>query len=78
MLELPMSFTGVLFQYLICYWMIGLQGNFIFIVLASFGLGAGSAGLAASEGTTAPRAASGDAKADARRRASFGGGALRK
>ena len=36
--ELPLSFLSVMIQFLICYFMFGLRGNFILLVLAAWGL----------------------------------------
>jgi ABC-type multidrug transport system permease subunit len=41
--DLPMTFLQTIVQYVIVYFMIGFQGNFIYLALASFGLGVGSA-----------------------------------
>ncbi len=39
LIEIPMSFAQSLIQFIICYFMLDLQGSFIYIVLATFGLG---------------------------------------
>jgi ABC-type multidrug transport system ATPase subunit/ABC-type multidrug transport system permease subunit len=41
--DLPMTFLQTIVQYVIVYFMVGFQGNFIYLALASFGLGVGSA-----------------------------------
>ncbi len=39
LVEIPMNFVQALVQFILVYFMLDLQGNFIFIVLACFGLG---------------------------------------
>lgn len=46
LLELPLTFSTNIVQFIIAYFMIGMQGNFIVFVLAAFGLGAASASIA--------------------------------
>jgi ABC-type multidrug transport system ATPase subunit/ABC-type multidrug transport system permease subunit len=41
--DVPMTFLQTIVQYIVVYFMIGFQGNFIYLALASFGLGLGSA-----------------------------------
>jgi hypothetical protein len=45
-LEIPLTFVQTLVQFIICYFMINLQGNFIYIVLAAWGLGCASCSVA--------------------------------
>lgn len=45
LIEIPVTFVQTLLQFVIVYWMIGLQGNFILYVLASWGCGIASAAL---------------------------------
>jgi ABC-type multidrug transport system permease subunit len=44
--ELPLTFIFTLLQTILVYFMIGMQGSFILIVLACFGLGAASSSMA--------------------------------
>ena len=46
MIELPVSFLQTLVQFIIVYWLIDLQGNFILFVLICWGLGLASASVA--------------------------------
>ncbi len=39
LVEVPLTFVQALIQYILCYFMLDMQGNFIYIVLAVFGLG---------------------------------------
>ncbi|GHP11457.1 hypothetical protein PPROV_001018500 [Pycnococcus provasolii] len=52
--ELPMSFTQTLVAWTVMYWMIGFQGNFIFLVLSSFGLGVAATSVAICIGCVTP------------------------
>jgi ABC-type multidrug transport system permease subunit len=45
-MELPLSFLQALTQFLILYWMIGFQSNFILLVLAAWGIGSSAASSA--------------------------------
>ena len=45
-MELPLTFTQTIVQFILVYYMINLQGSFIFIVLAAWGLGAASCSVA--------------------------------
>jgi ABC-type multidrug transport system ATPase subunit len=45
-LELPLTFIQTVIQYLLVYYMCGLQGSFIYEVLAAFGLGVASCSVA--------------------------------
>lgn len=45
-IELFLTFTQTLAQYILVYFMVNMQGNFILIVLASFGLGLASSSVA--------------------------------
>lgn len=53
-IEIPITFLQMLLQYIIAYFMIDLQGNFIFIVLAAFGLGMVSNSVAMGLGCLIP------------------------
>jgi ABC-type multidrug transport system permease subunit len=44
--EVPLTFAQILLMYLISYFMMGLQGNFMLLVLATFGLSMVSNSLA--------------------------------
>lgn len=46
MMELPLAFLQTLVQYIICYFMMGLNGNFILMVLCNWGLGVCSSSMA--------------------------------
>jgi ABC-2 type transporter len=45
-LELPLTFVQTLVQYILVYFMVNMQGNFILIVLIAWGLGAASCSVA--------------------------------
>lgn len=45
-LELPMTLSTTLIQFILCYFLIGMQGNFGIIVAANFGLAAASCSVA--------------------------------
>ena len=45
-IELPLTFIQTIVQYILAYFLMDLQGNFIYLVLASWGLGAASCSVA--------------------------------
>jgi len=45
-LEMPVTFAQTVVQFILCYYMINLQGSFIYIVLTAWGLGAASCSVA--------------------------------
>lgn len=51
-LELPMTFLQTLVQYILVYFMIDFQGNFIYEVLAAWGLGAAACSVSVMMGCT--------------------------
>ncbi len=53
-MEIPLTFAMILIQYLFAYFMMDLQGNFIFMVLAGFGLGMVSNSVAMTLGCIVP------------------------
>jgi len=53
-IETPVTFAQMLLQWIIAYFMIGLQGNFILLVLTSFGLGMVSNSVAMGLGCLVP------------------------
>ena len=44
--EVPLAFAQSLVQWLVVYWLIGFKGNFVLLLLASWGLGLASASVA--------------------------------
>lgn len=52
--EIPVTFCQMLLQYIIAYFMMELQGNFIFLVLVSWGLGMVSNSVAMGLGCLVP------------------------
>ena len=45
-MELPLTFVQTIVQFIIVYFMINMQGNFIYLVLAAWGLGVASCSVA--------------------------------
>lgn len=45
-MELPLAFAQTILAYIICYFMMGLNGNFILMVLISWGLGINASSMA--------------------------------
>ena len=52
--ELPLSFLQTVVQYIIVYFMVGMQGSWIYLVLASWGLGLASSSAALVLGAAVP------------------------
>jgi len=54
MIEAPMAFIQTVVSFLLAYFMIGLRGNFIFIVLAAWGLSMASCSVSVMLGCSVP------------------------
>jgi ABC-type multidrug transport system ATPase subunit len=55
-IELPLTFVQAIVQYIVAYWLVGLKGNFIYLVLSSWGTGVAAASTAVVLGCLIPDA----------------------
>lgn len=54
LVELPLTFVQALVQFILVYFLVDMQGNFILLVLAAWGLGAASCSVAVAIGCSVP------------------------